>query len=83
MSISNKNIKALNRALAQGKVSAKVVGSKKQGNGHNKVEVEVKGHGIIEVVGVASTPNSWAFVGNHLRQAVNRAIAAGESRINI
>jgi hypothetical protein len=83
MSISNKNVKTLNKALAQGKAKAKVVDTVKQGNGHNTVFVEVKGHGIIEVIGVASTPRDFAFVGNHLRQAVNRAVAAGETKVAI
>ena len=81
MSFSNKQIKQLNKQLAQGKLNAKVVGSEKQGNGHNVAFVEVKGHGEVKVVGCPSTPSDWSFVGNKLRQSVARAVAAGESSV--
>jgi hypothetical protein len=75
---SNKVVKQLNKGLAKG-INAKVVGSEAQGNGHVKVLVEVKGHGIIEVIGAPATPRDFNFVANHLRKSVKRAVAANES----
>lgn len=82
MSYSNKEVKLLNKGLAKAKgLNAKVVASTTQGNGHIRVEVEVKGHGVVEVIGAPSTPNDFNHVANHLRQSVTRAIAAGETRV--
>ena len=82
MSYSNKEVKLLNKGLAKAKgLNAVVVASEKQGNGHIRVVVRVKGHGDVEVIGAPSTPNDWNHVANHLRQSVTRAIAAGETRV--
>ena len=80
MSYSNKVVKLVNKGLAKG-LNAKVVASSKQGNGHVRVVVQVKGHGDVEVVGAPATPRDFNHVANHLRQSVKRAVAAGDHRV--
>ena len=82
MALSNKAVKQLNKGLAKDRsLNAVIVASEKQGNGHIRVVVRVKGHGDVEVIGAPATPRDINHVANHLRQAVKRAIAAGETRV--
>lgn len=74
MSLSNKAVKQLNKALKAH--SASIVAVATQGNGHNAVTVAVKGSADVLVRGVPSTPRDINHTANHLRQSVGRALAA-------
>ena len=71
--ISKKNLKLLEKRLAQGLKNPKILAQEAQGNGHVTLTIRANGK-VVTARGVSSTPNDWTHTGNKLRQQVQRLL---------